>query len=122
MNKAVDFWGTVEKICRKDNRFKPEAYGFIMESLEFTIQRLDERRHVSAVELLRGFCDHAKERFGLLAHTVVTEWGIHSAEDVGKIVYYMVGAGVLEKLPEDRYEDFAQECDLKKILEDDYFG
>ena len=121
MSKGVQFWEAVEQICRKDGQFKPPAYGFVMESLEFTIQRFGERRHVSAGELLRGLCDHARDRFGLLAHTVLSDWGIHSAGDVGRVVYYLVDAEVLDKRAEDRFEDFDVDYDFQKILEDEYF-
>jgi uncharacterized repeat protein (TIGR04138 family) len=121
MSKGLQFWEAVAQICRRDSQFKPDAYGFVMESLEFTIQRLGERRHVSAEELLRGLCDHARDRFGLLAHTVLSDWGIHSAADVGRVVYYLIDAGVLDKRAEDRFEDFDVEYDFKKILDDEYF-
>ena len=121
MSNIVQFWEAVEEICRKDDRFKPAAYGFVMECLESTIQRLGESRHVSGTELLHGLCDHARDRFGLLAHTVLNDWGIEDARDVGRIVFYLVGAELLERRPEDRPEDFDVDVDLKRILEDEYF-
>ncbi|UCH84864.1 MAG: hypothetical protein JSW50_04015 [Candidatus Latescibacterota bacterium] len=121
MSEAVTFWEAVKHICEKDARFKPEAYGFVMESLEFTIQGLDKRRHISATELLHGLSQHAKNKYGLLAHTVLADWGIQTGKDVGKIVYHLVEAGQLTKQAEDRYEDFEQDFDFEKILERDYF-
>lgn len=121
MSESLEFWTTVSRICRKNHRFKPAAYGFVMESLEFTIHRLEERRHVSAAELLDGFCDYAAARFGVLAHTVITSWGIQTAGDVGTIVYELIEAGALKKQPEDSFDDFKQDLDLKRILEDNYF-
>ncbi|UCG53295.1 MAG: hypothetical protein JSW58_07010 [Candidatus Latescibacterota bacterium] len=121
MNQDVKFWEAVKKICERDNRFKPEAYAFIMESLEYTLQRFGEHRHVTATELLTGLFDLAKEKFGLLAHTVLTDWGLETAKDIGLAVYYLVDAEVLTKQAGDRFEDFDQEYDLKEILEEKYF-
>ena len=42
MSNGVQFWDAVEQICLKDDQFKPAVYGFVMESLEFTIHRLGE--------------------------------------------------------------------------------
>jgi len=121
MRQDAKFWEAVKRIREKDGRFKPDAYSFVMESLDHTLPGLGEQRHVTAEELLRGLCDHAKERFGLLAHTVCESWGIASAGDIGRIVYQLVDAGVLSKQESDRYEDFDQKYDLKEILEEKYF-
>lgn len=121
MRHDAKFWEAVKQIREKDARFQPDAYSFVMESLDHTLGALGERRHVKAEELLGGMCDHAKRRFGLLAHTVLASWGIKTARDVGRIVYQLVDAGVLAKQESDRYEDFDEDFDLKEILEDKYF-
>lgn len=121
MRQDAKFWEAVKQIREKDGRFKPDAYSFVMESLDHTLRGVGEQRHVTAEELLRGLCDHAKERFGLLAHTVFESWGIVSAGDIGRIVYQLVDAGVLSKQESDRYEDFDRKYDLKEILEEKYF-
>lgn len=121
MGRDAKFWHVVEQIREKDSRFKPEAYGLVMEALDFTMRRLGERRHISAVELLRGVCDHAKERYGLLAWTVIESWGITSGRDVGTIVYQLIEVGVLARQDSDRFEDFGADWDFKEILERRYF-
>ncbi len=121
MARDANFWQAVEQIREKDPRFKPQAYALVMESLDFTLRSLGERRHVSATELLRGLCDHAKERYGLLAYTVIGSWGIASAKDVGWIVYQLIDAGVLARQESDRFEDFVADWNLKDVLEHEYF-
>jgi uncharacterized repeat protein (TIGR04138 family) len=121
MSQDVKFWEAVRTICRLDDRFRPEAYAFVMESLEYTLRNLEKPRHVTADELLKGFCEHAKGKYGLLAHTVLESWGINTARDVGVVVYNLVDAGVLSKQDSDRYEDFDNGCDLKDILDERYF-
>ena len=121
MRQDAKFWEAVKQIREKDARFQPDAYAFVMEALDHTVRGLPQRRHVTAEELLRGMCGHAKERFGLLAHTVLASWGIAAGRDVGRIVYQLVDAGVLAKQECDRYEDFDKDFDLKEMLEDKYF-
>lgn len=121
MSDEIAFWENVRRICRKKARFDPKAYGFVMESLGFTVRRLDEPRHVSAGELLDGLCDHARQRYGLLAFNVLDSWGIRSAGDIGRIVFDLIEVGELRKRAEDRLEDFNDDYDLKRALEEDYF-
>ncbi len=121
MGQDVKFWEAVRKICRNDGRYKPEAFKFVMESLDYTLRSLEEHRHISAAELLDGMSGYAKHRYGLLAHTVLSAWGLENASDVGRIVFHLVEAGVLKKQDNDRFEDFDSDYDLKAKLEDRYF-
>ena len=117
----ADFWGAVERIRERDDRLEAEVYAFIMQALDHTIRRIGERRHVSAAELLDGFCEHGRDRFGLLAHDVIRKWGITRASDVGRAVFQLVDAGVLSKQDSDRAEDFEIEYDFEGALEARYF-
>lgn len=121
MAQDVNFWEAVRRIRAKDERFALELYPFVMEALDATIKQVGERRHVSAQELLDGFCRHARNRFGLLAAEVLKRWGVRSGGDVGVAVYQLVEAGVLSKRDSDRQEDFDSAGDLEEILERDYF-
>ena len=121
MGQDIRFWEVVKAICRTDDRFKPEAYSFIMESLEHTLRGLEKPRHITADELLHGLCEHAKARYGLLAYTMLGSWGINTAKDVGVVVYNLVDARVLSKQDSDRYGDFDNGYDLKDILDEQYF-
>jgi uncharacterized repeat protein (TIGR04138 family) len=121
MGHGIDFWEVVRQIRAKDSRFEPEAYPFVLEALEFTLERLGERRHVSATELLDGMCIYSRERFGLLAGDVLNNWGIRNAFDVGLAVFQLVEARVLAKQESDRLEDFDVDYDLRGTLEDRYF-
>jgi uncharacterized repeat protein (TIGR04138 family) len=121
MRQDAKFWEAVRQIRETDGRFCAEAYLLVMEALDHTMTLLGEHRHVSAGELLDGFCAHAKRKHGILAHALVRKWGIESAADVGRIVYQLVEAGVLRTQEGDRFEDFENGCDLKDKLEDGYF-
>jgi uncharacterized repeat protein (TIGR04138 family) len=68
-----------------------------------------------------GLCRFAQERFGMLAFTVLSRWGLAAASDVGEIVFQLVEAGILSRRDEDSRADFDLDIDLKQTLEDSYF-
>jgi len=118
----VNFWDAVAAIRLVNGRYAEDAYAFVMDGLEFTIRAVGEKRHVSAAELLDGLCSCAKERFGLMAWTVLESWGVAETGDVGEIVFQLIDAGVLSKTNEDERSDFDNRFDLRVVLEDQYFG
>lgn len=97
---------------RVEPRFAEEAYAFVANAVTFTVGRLPAHRHVSALELLGGVRDYAREEFGVLAYEVLYEWGIRSASDVGRIVYLLIGSGLLSASKDDAPEDFDIEFKL----------
>lgn len=121
MNPRSEFWQAVQGIRRQDGRFAPEAYAFVMEALDVTVNALPERRHVTAAELVEGLRRAAGERYGMLAYTVLQKWGIASGSDVGDIVFQLIDAGILSRRDEDSREDFDAAGDLRTDLEDRYF-
>lgn len=118
---ASEFWLVVERIRAADGRYAGDAYAFVMDGLDHTVRALDERRHVSAGELLSGLCRFARERYGMMAYDVFRAWGISSGSDVGEIVFQLVDAGILARREEDTREEFDTPLDLKQALEDSYF-
>jgi uncharacterized repeat protein (TIGR04138 family) len=122
VSEKPTFWEAVAAIRERDDRFQPEAYGLVMDALEFTIARIGERRRVQAAELVRGMCAFVKDRYGVLGFTLLTRWGIHSAEDFGRAVFQLVDAGMLGGQESGRPEDFEGLFDLREVLEDGYFG
>ena len=104
---AADIKAKIEAIMRVEPRFAEEAYAFVANAVTFTVGRLPAHRHVSAFELLG-----AREEFGVLAYEVLYEWGIRSASDVGRIVYLLIGSGLLSASKDDAPEDFDIEFKL----------
>jgi uncharacterized repeat protein (TIGR04138 family) len=103
MNK---FFGSVEEICSKDKRYKPDAYEFVLQGLNFTQDKLKKRSHVSGRELSFGLRDYAIDKYGALAQTVLAHWGISQTGDFGNIVYNMIEKKLLSRSEEDCREDF----------------
>ena len=102
---------TVFEICKKDPRYHPDAYFFLVEALDVTVKDIrknqpDHGRHVTGKELLDGIKEYALEEFGPLAFTVFAEWGIHNTLDFGEIVFNLVESGRLGKTESDSREDF----------------
>jgi uncharacterized repeat protein (TIGR04138 family) len=93
-------------IREKDPRYPFEAYQFLYEALDHTIQKIGERRHVSGQELVEGIRGLATLRFGPLAKMVFDRWNIHQTEDFGEIVFNLVEAGLMSKTDTDTREDF----------------
>jgi len=107
----IEFDAAIEKIEAEDPRFDPDAYRFVREALDdgvvlFKKTAKGPRRHLSGEELLEAFRLRALREFGPMSARVLKNWGLHSTDDVGKIVFRLVEAGVLGKTPEDRMEDF----------------
>jgi uncharacterized repeat protein (TIGR04138 family) len=121
LTQNIDFWAAVQKIRELDDSYAPEAYAFVMEALEYTLQKAGERRHVSAAELIEGCASYARGRYGLLAYDVLHKWNVAGPDDIGELVFQMIDAGVLSRQDSDHREDFDIEYDLKTALEEGYF-
>jgi uncharacterized repeat protein (TIGR04138 family) len=109
----LPFWDAVDRVREGDPRYRREAYGFVVGALGVTVAELPlerrrdpERRHLSGGELLRGVATLARREFGFLAPTVFSEWGVHTGEDVGHIVFQLVGCQQLSARAQDTIEDF----------------
>jgi len=114
---SAEFWAAVERIREHDARFARDAYAFVMDSLDFTMRRVGERRHLSAEELVRGLCANARNRFGLFAYTVVEKWGLRTSDDVGDVVFQLIDAGILSRQESDSREDFDGVLDFREALD-----
>jgi len=96
----------------RDVRYGHEAYRFVLQGLEMYIMSLPSRRHVTGQELALGLLHIAHKQFGLLAPTVLAQWGICATKDFGNIVYNLIGIGLLGKTDKDKLEDFFDAMDL----------
>ena len=119
--KKSGFSEAVAEIVAKDPTYRPGAYQFVREGLEFTIQLYSKpaegpARHVSGKELLEGLRRFALQEFGPVAARVLAHWGIRRTEDFGRIVFTMVCTGILGKTDEDRIEHFADGYDFEEAF------
>jgi uncharacterized repeat protein (TIGR04138 family) len=114
-----NFPEVLDLIHREDSRFDKNAYHFVRQALDYTLNEQaggkdrTDRRHVTGMELLDGIREYALDRFGPLAMTVFSEWNIRRCEDFGEIVFQLVEYGVLGKTENDRKSDFAGGYDFE---------
>lgn len=109
-----------EAIRQKAKRFPDEAYKFVRDGLAQTVKRVhgpaaaetpptdpeDESRHVTGRDLCETLRDLARERYGLLAKTVLGHWGVHRTDDFGVLVYAMIDRKELRSSARDSLDDF----------------
>ncbi len=106
--------------------FPEEAFEFVRDGLRHTVETvhaeaerecsrglatdlaepIEDQRHVSGQQLCLGLRDLALQRYGLLAGTVLTRWGVKKTEDFGVIVYAMIDRKELRAGDRDSFEDF----------------
>jgi uncharacterized repeat protein (TIGR04138 family) len=48
--------------------------------------------------------------------TVFDNWGIHSCEDIGNMVFNLIGAGIFGKTEEDSIDDFRNVYDFEEVF------
>lgn len=109
--QKIGFAEALDSIVASDPRYQREAYVFLRDSLDFTTKQQKKAkgttvRHVSGPELLEGVRQYALKEFGPLVVTVFDNWGIRSCEDIGHMVFNLIGAGIFGKTDEDSIEDF----------------
>jgi uncharacterized repeat protein (TIGR04138 family) len=114
MKKANDIYQTVERIVQKDDRYKAEAYLFVLAALKYSLRKLGRSRHLTSEELLDGIKALGIEQYGPTTRMVFEHWGVKTTEDFGQVVFNMVDAGLLRKTEEDSIEDFKGVFDFQE--------
>lgn len=112
--------GVIDRLRARYPWYHETAYLFILSALHYTINSLDEPRHITGRELAEGCRDLAIERWGLMARPVLEFWGIRSTRDLGAIVFALVECGVLVKQEGDALGDFEDVFDFAAAFERDY--
>jgi uncharacterized repeat protein (TIGR04138 family) len=115
--QKIGFAEALDSIVAKDPRYQRDGYIFLRDALDFTTKQQKKIkgvsvRHVSGPELLDGVRQYALKEFGPMVMTVFDNWGIRSCEDVGHMVFNLIGAGVFGKTEEDSIEDFKNVYDF----------
>ncbi len=116
--QKIGFAEALESIVATDSRYHRDAYIFLRDALDFTTKQQKKIkgtsvRHVSGPELLEGVRVYALKEFGPMVMTVFESWGIGSSEDVGHMVFNLIGAGIFGKTEQDSIEDFKNIYDFK---------
>ena len=115
--KKNDLDEKISEIIREDQRYPADAYKFVNHTVMLITSRHSKKRHITALELLKGIRVTARESFGPFAAQVLMEWGVQRPGDIGAIVNNLVAAKVLSASKDDSPEDFAIDFDLFDGLE-----
>ena len=119
--QKIGFAEALDSIVASDPRYQRDAYVFLRDALDFTTKQQKKVRgatvrHVSGPELLGGVRQYALKEFGPMVMTVFDSWGIHSCEDIGNMVFNLIGSGVFGKTEEDSIEDFKNVYDFDEAF------
>jgi uncharacterized repeat protein (TIGR04138 family) len=119
--QKIGFAEALDSIIAADPRYQRDGYIFLRDALDFTTKQQKKVkgvsvRHVTGPELLEGVRQYAIKEFGPMVMTVFDSWGIHSCEDIGNIVFNLIGAGVFGKTEQDSIEDFKNVYDFQEAF------
>ena len=108
--QSLNFEDAIRKIVAADDRYQFEAYLFVQDAIRYTQKSLgrhkQEQKHVGGKELLHGIRDYALAMFGPMTPTVLSEWGVHSCEDFGEIVFNLIQHKQATQSQSDSRDDF----------------
>ena len=119
--QKIGFSEALDTIVTDDARYDREAYVFVRDALDHTIKQRrkskeEPPRHIRGPELLEGFREYVLKQFGPMGLTVLDYWGVRKCEDVGNIVFNLIGAGVFGKTEQDSIEDFKAGYDFHEAF------
>ena len=119
--QKIGFAEALESVVANDPRYQRDGYIFLRDALDFTTKQQKKVkgvsvRHVTGPELLDGVRQYALKEFGPMVMTVFDSWGIRSCEDIGHMVFNLIGAGVFGKTEQDSIEDFKNVYDFKEAF------
>jgi uncharacterized repeat protein (TIGR04138 family) len=80
------------------------------------VGRLQVRSEFSAAQLCWGLIVQAKRLYGADAGARLESFGLRRSEDMGRVVYALVSAGLLKARPSDRPEDFENVLEVRAAL------
>src|SRR5215213_563606 len=119
--QKIGFAEALDSIVATDPRYSREAYVFLRDALDYTTKQQKKIkgapvRHVAGPELLEGVRQYALKEFGPMVVTVLSYWGIRCCEDIGHMVFNLIGAGIFGKTEEDSIEDFKNVFDFHEAF------
>jgi uncharacterized repeat protein (TIGR04138 family) len=118
-----EFLREIEDLTERDGRYKKEAYFFVYDALQYTLDQMGktneprEERHISGRDLLSGISEYALGQYGPLTREVFAHWGVHQTRDFGEIVFILVRAELMSKTDSDCIEDFVDAYDFADELD-----
>ena len=112
MQKLSETRRKINTFCGESGKYQPDAYEFITDCVINRISALSTARHLTALELLQALRKQLDVHFGALTGLILEEWKIHSASDIGEIVFDLISMQILSASAEDKRSDFDVEFAL----------
>ena len=106
MGEMESMEDAVRQLTEADPAYAEDAYYLVRDTVTYALEKQEVHRHLNAGELVDALIEYADREYGPLASQVLAEWGVTGPADVGRLVYKLIGAGILSASPEDRPEDF----------------
>src|SRR6201984_3492517 len=119
--QKIGFAEALESVLGRDPSYNRAGYIFLRDALDFATKQQKKIkgvtvRHVAGPELLDGVRQYALKEFGPMVITVFGSWGIHSCEDIGNMVFNLIGAGIFGKTEEDSIEHFKNVYHFEEVF------
>jgi uncharacterized repeat protein (TIGR04138 family) len=109
----------LQEVIRADGRYPLAAYAFLQEGFARAVKDVygddaskPPEPHVTGQQLCLALRELAKEKWGLLAGTVLDRWNIRATIDFGNMVFLQIQSGHMGRQEEDSLEDFRDVYDL----------
>lgn len=123
MNKNIETVEIIQRLSEQYNYYR-EAFIFTLEVIHYSSQRIkkDEgkQRHLSCEEFANEFVEFAKNKFGVLADTVLEQWNVRTSKDIGILVFSLIENGMMSKNEEDSLDQFEGLFETKDVSRYDW--
>ncbi len=116
MTAHADLVHTVQNLATHRGVYRPEAYFFVLESLENAMEDMTQHGHISGEGLLDWIRQLGQQRYGVMAGDVFNAWGVNETIDFGRIVFHLVDVGLLKKREQDGLSDFIDKFDFHEAF------
>ena len=102
------FSEAINKIYEKDKSIAKPAYFFLKKIFNHILEEkesLTSQVDISAKELLENFRHLSLKEFGIMTYFVMQRWGIHSTEEIGKMIFFLIAENQISQ-SSSKKEDF----------------
>src|SRR4029077_6877651 len=116
--QKIGFTEALDSIVASDPRYQREAYIFLRDALDFTTKKKKKLKGgggciAAGPGLPEGCPQYGLKEFGPMALSVLSHWGGARCEDIGHMVFNLIGAGIFGKTDEDSMDDFKAVYDFR---------
>jgi uncharacterized repeat protein (TIGR04138 family) len=101
----IDLLEGIHQIVQKQGKYPAAAYVMIYNTLHW-LQEKGQEGHIAGPDLARAVFFYTIDTCGFLAKTVWQQLKLERSEDIGEMVYHLVDANLIGKVPTDNQSDF----------------